>query len=132
MSDLDSLIQPPRFVASEVDLDAAAALTIAAAMREVALCDGEHPREVQLIDTFESQLPGPSSGVDLSTLTTEEHREVFLKSIVLVAFMPSTTSSSILKTVWALRSSSRPCPAAASPVPSRACTPPPASRSTHP
>jgi uncharacterized tellurite resistance protein B-like protein len=92
MSDLDSLIQPPRFVASEVDLDAAAALTIAAAMREVALCDGEHPREVQLIDTFESQVPGSSSGVDLSTLTTEEHREVFLKSIVLVAFADGQVS----------------------------------------
>ena len=92
MSDVDSLIQPPRFVSSEVDLDAAAAHTIAAAMREVALCDGEHLRELELIDTFESQVPGPSDGVDLSTLTTEAHREVFLKSIVLVAFADGQVS----------------------------------------
>ncbi len=86
MSASDPLIQLPRFVTGEVDLDAAAAHTIAAAMREVALCDGEHPREVQLIDAFESQVPGSTVGVDLSTLTTSGHREVFLKSIVLVAF----------------------------------------------
>jgi len=92
MSEADSLIQAPRFVASEIDLDAAAAHTIAAAMREVAQCDGAHPREVELIDTFESQVPGPSGGVDLSTLTTPEHREVFLKSIVLVAFADGQVS----------------------------------------
>lgn len=92
MSASEPLIQPPRFVTGDVDLDAAAAHTIAAAMREVALCDGEHPREVELIDTFESQVPGPSGSVDLSTLTTPEHREVFLKSIVLVAFADGNVS----------------------------------------
>jgi|GEM_PF-1689669 len=86
MSSTKPLIQPPRFVTSEVDLDAAAAHTIAAAMREVAECDGEHPREVELIDQFESQVPGERGAVDLSSLNTSEHKEVFLKSLVLVAF----------------------------------------------
>lgn len=86
MSTSRTLIQPPRFVTSEVDLDAAAAHTIAAAMREVAECDGEHPRELELIDQFEAQVPGVRGAVDLSTLTTAEHREVFIKSLVLVAF----------------------------------------------
>ena len=92
MSTSESLIQPPRFVASEVELDAAAAHTIASAMREVAMCDGAHHRELELIDTFESQVPGTAAGVDLTTLTTPEHQEVFLKSIVLVAFADGQVS----------------------------------------
>jgi len=55
-------------------------------MREVAACDGEHPQEIELIDAFESQVPGPSGNVDLASLTTPAHREAFLKSLVLVAF----------------------------------------------
>ena len=86
MSDATPLIQPPRFVSSEVDLDAAAAHTIAAGMREVAACDGTHPREAELIDAFEAQVPGARGEVDLSTLSTPAHQEAFLKSLVLVAF----------------------------------------------
>jgi len=86
MSSSSPLIQPPRFVQSEVDLDASAVHTFAAAMREVAACDGDHPRELELIDAFEAQVPGPSGQVDLATLTTAAHKAAFLKSLVLVAF----------------------------------------------
>ena len=86
MSSSTPLIQPPSFIDSEVDLDASAVHTFAAAMREVAACDGEHPRELELIAAFESQVPGPSGEVDLATLTTPAHREAFLKSLVLVAY----------------------------------------------
>jgi len=55
-------------------------------MREVALCDGAHPREIELIEQFEALVPGESGGVDLSALRTAAHREVFLKSLVLVAY----------------------------------------------
>ena len=86
MSSDSPLIQPPSFLQGEVDLDASAVHTFAAAMREVAACDGDHPRELELIDAFESQVPGPAGSVDLATLTTPAHREAFVKSLVLVAF----------------------------------------------
>ena len=92
MSQTNHLLQAPRFVDSEVDLDAAAARTIAAAMREVAECDGAHHDELAIIRAFEGQLPGPATAVDLSTLTTGEHREVFLKSLILVAFADGVVS----------------------------------------
>jgi len=92
MSQAHHLLQAPRFVDAEVDLDAAAALTIAAAMREVAECDGEHHDELAIIRAFEGQLPGPATVVDLTALTTDEHREVFLKSLVLVAFADGVVS----------------------------------------
>jgi hypothetical protein len=68
------------------ELDARAAWTIATAMREVANADGEHPNELALITAFEMELPpGASDGVDLDALDTAEAKEVFLKSLVLVA-----------------------------------------------
>ena len=69
-----------------LDLDAAAAQTIAAGMREIAAIDGTHAREDALIDAFASGLPSSASGVDLSTLPTDDHKEAFMKSLVLVAF----------------------------------------------
>ena len=68
------------------ELDARAAWTIATAMREVAIADGEHPHELALITAFEMELPaGASDGVDLSALQTSSSKEIFLKSLVLVA-----------------------------------------------
>ena len=69
-----------------VDLDAAAAHTITAGMREVARADGSHPKEEALIDAFEADLPGAGSAVELDALTTPAAREAFLKSLVLVAY----------------------------------------------
>jgi hypothetical protein len=39
-----------------------------------------------LIEQFEAQVPGESGSVDLAALTTPAHRDVFLKSLVLVAY----------------------------------------------
>ncbi len=73
--------QPPA-----TQLDARAAWTIATAMREVANADGEHPHELALITAFEMELPeGASEGVDLDALHTAASKEIFLKSLVLVA-----------------------------------------------
>ncbi len=79
-------LTPPDLMSQSAELDAAAAHTIAAAMRAVARCDGEHPREADLIDRFESDLPGEATGVDLTVLQTDEAKECFLKSVVLVAY----------------------------------------------
>jgi hypothetical protein len=69
-----------------VDLDAGAAHTIAAGMREVAAADGDHPEEQALIDQFEADLPPGGAAVDLDTLTTPELKLAFVKSLVLVAY----------------------------------------------
>jgi tellurite resistance protein len=79
-------LSTPDLMQGTVELDAAAAHTIAAAMRAVAVCDGEHPREVALIQEFEAELPGGSSTLDLSTIQGEAAQEAFLKSVVLVAY----------------------------------------------
>lgn len=89
---MSTIISTPRFVPSEVDLDEAAARTFAAAMREVARCDGEHPEEAEIIDAFEAQLPAGGSTVDLATLTTDAHKDAFLRSLVLVAFADGRVS----------------------------------------
>ena len=80
-------------MSTPVDLDAAAARTIAAGMREVARADGTHPREEALIDLFEADLPAGASTVDLSSLTTAPAREAFLKSLVLVAYADGDISA---------------------------------------
>lgn len=86
-------LSPPRFMADDVDIDAAAAHTIAAAMREVAACDGDHPRELELIEQFDADIPGEQvSEVDLSTLRTAAHREAFIKSLMLVAYADGRVS----------------------------------------
>ena len=92
MSTSPTIIATPRFVKSEVDLDEAAARTFAAAMREVAARDGEHPEEVEIIDAFEAQLPSGAGEVDLSSLTTAAHKDAFLRSLVLVAFADGRVS----------------------------------------
>lgn len=80
------------FMQSQADLDAAAARTIAAGMREVARADGNHPKEEALIDAFEADLPPGDSEVDLSTLTDASAKEAFLKSLVLVAYADGRVS----------------------------------------
>ena len=69
-----------------VDLDAGAAHTIAAGMREVAEADGAHPEEMALIDSFESSLPPGPTTVDLSTLASDASKAAFVQSLVLVAY----------------------------------------------
>lgn len=80
------------FMDQAAELDAAAARTIAAAMREVARADGDHPAEEKIIDAFIADLPPGPHTVDLSTIDTPLKREAFLKSLLLVAFADGQVS----------------------------------------
>ena len=73
-----------------VEIDPAAASTIAAGMREMALADGhEHPRELEMIALLESDLPTRSGDdtVDVAALSSRELQDAFLKSLALVALV---------------------------------------------
>ena len=78
-----------RDLMSFVEIDARAAGSIAAGMREMALADGrEHPRELEMIALLESDLPGvPHPSVDTATLSTRDAQDAFLKSLALVALV---------------------------------------------
>ena len=75
-----------------VNLDASAARAIAAAMREVASADGDHPHELDLIQAFEAELPEGTSG-DLSSLTGEPEKQALLRSLVLLALADGEMSA---------------------------------------
>jgi len=77
-------------VKGNVEVDAPAARAIALAMREVARADGEHPREEELIDSFEEGLEGDAA--PLSDIVDPGVREVFLKSLIIVAVADGTVS----------------------------------------
>ena len=68
------------------DVNGPQGFAIAAAMREIAAVDGLHEAEEQLIQQFEQSLPSHSGTVDLSVIDTDELREAYVKSMVLVAF----------------------------------------------
>ena len=78
-----------RDLMSFVEIDARAAGSIAAGMREMALADGrEHPRELEMIALLESDLPGvPLPSVDIAALSTRDAQDAFLKSLALVALV---------------------------------------------
>ncbi|MCB9763411.1 MAG: TerB family tellurite resistance protein [Alphaproteobacteria bacterium] len=80
-------------IESVPDMNERAAQTIATAMRMVARADGEHPRELALIEEFEAGLSGEASGeFDLYAIDTPELKEAFLKSLILVAFADGKVS----------------------------------------
>lgn len=66
-------------------LDERAAACFAAAMREVASCDGDHPQEIAIIEQMEAAV-GSAGALDLAAINTPALREAFLKTLVLVAF----------------------------------------------
>jgi len=70
-----------------MSLDAPTAASLAAAMRDVALADGTHPAEEQLIAAFEADVvtPGVAPLASLDAVTDLAVQEVFLQSLVLVA-----------------------------------------------
>ena len=68
------------------DVDGAQGFAIAAAMREIAEVDGIHEAESELIRQFEENLPPHSGSVDLAVIDTDELRDAYVKSMVLVAF----------------------------------------------
>jgi uncharacterized tellurite resistance protein B-like protein len=70
-----------------VQMDHSVGFALCQAMREVASADGDHPRELLLIQSFEDELPaGKTDTVDLSVVNTPALKEAFIKSLVLVAF----------------------------------------------
>ena len=78
----------------DVEVGQAAGHAIAGAMRVVARADGMHPREEALILEFEKSLGSePTGAVDLSAIDSPELQEVFLKSLVLVAFADGAISN---------------------------------------
>ena len=81
-----------REIMNQVDIDGTVAQTIAAAMREVAQADGNHPAEELIIDAFEAELPEGPHAVDLSVINTPELAEAFVKSLLLVAFADGAIS----------------------------------------
>lgn len=68
-----------------VDLDAHSAHAIAAAMRDVASVDGNHPQEMAMIAAFEAELPPFAGRASLGVLDTDDQKETLLKSLVLLA-----------------------------------------------
>ena len=68
------------------DVNGPQGYAIAAAMREIAEVDGLHEAEDQLIRQFEQSLPSHEGTVDLSVIDTDELRDAYVKSMVLVAF----------------------------------------------
>lgn len=70
-----------------VQFDDATGHALVNAMREVAAADGNHPRELALIESYEQSLGHkPAGPVDLSTINSPALKEAFLKSLILVAF----------------------------------------------
>ena len=70
-----------------VQMDQSVGFALIHAMREVAGADGDHPRELLLIQSFEDELPtGNTDTVDLGLVNTPALKEAFIKSLVLVAF----------------------------------------------
>lgn len=68
-----------------LDLDARTAAVIAQGMRKVAKADGDvmHPNELSLIEAFESEIPeGTEANASIGDAAT---REVYLKSLIMVA-----------------------------------------------
>jgi len=74
-----------------IELDAPTAICIAAGMKEMAASDNDiHQREVAFIDEFISEVGGDSetitsSDIDLSILNSSELKDIFLKSLAVVA-----------------------------------------------
>ncbi len=75
-----------------IEVDGPQGHAIAAAMREVAEVDGVHEAEVELIHRFERDLPPLIGTVDESVINTDELRNAYTKSMVLVAFADGSVS----------------------------------------
>jgi uncharacterized tellurite resistance protein B-like protein len=75
-----------------IDVDGPQGHAIAAAMREVAAADGIHEAEAELIRRFEKGLPPLTSEVDSAVINTDELRNAYVKSMVLVALSDGSVS----------------------------------------
>ena len=90
---------------TSVDLDAKTAAVIASGMRKVALADGEvmHPNELTLIEQFESEIPEGTPTT--ATIGDAGVREVYLKSLVMVALADGRISDRELEVITDLAAS---------------------------
>lgn len=72
---------------SDIDLSAAQLSSIAAAMKEMSAVDGEiHPDELAMIDQLMDGLDNVDSDVvDVSLFDEQQHKDIFLKAVALVA-----------------------------------------------
>ena len=85
---------------SPVVVDAQAASVIAAGMKAVARADGEiHARELELISAFEESIPTLEEG---GQGMTPEVRQVYLRSLVMVALADGTLSDDELPVITSL------------------------------
>lgn len=78
-----------------VSVDGPAAAIISAGMRTVAKADGDvHEHELRLIEAFEQGLPEAPEADPKVALGSDELREVYARSLVLVAMADGTISDS--------------------------------------
>ena len=76
-----------------VDVNGPQGRAIAAAMREVAVVDGLHAAEAELIERFEADLPPATGEADASVIDTDPLRNAYVKSMVLVALADGMVSA---------------------------------------
>ena len=71
----------------DIELDAAQLTSIAAAMKEMSAVDGEiHPEELAMINQLTEGFDvSDQSEVDVSLFQNEQQKDIFLKSVALVA-----------------------------------------------
>ncbi len=88
----------------DVELNAAQAAFIAKGMRQVATADGVVlDRELQLIAAFEAELP-EAEPTDAPDLSSDEVKEVYLRSLVLVALADGRVGDRELEAIVELAS----------------------------
>lgn len=77
-----------------VQFDEQVSHALVLAMREVAAADGNHPRELALIESFEQGLGSVPEGhsADLAAVNTPALKEAFIKTLILVAFADTQIS----------------------------------------
>jgi tellurite resistance protein len=80
-------------MSSEPQVDEAAAAVIAAGMKAVAEADGDvHPQELALIAAFESDVGSGAAGDAVAALNSAEVRDVYLRSLLMVALADGVIS----------------------------------------
>lgn len=76
-----------------ISLDGPAAAVISAGMKAVAKADGDvHPRELQMIEAFEADLPSIDVPDPRAALGSKDVRDAYVRSLVMVALADGTIS----------------------------------------
>lgn len=86
-----------------VDVDGPAAAVIAAGMKAVARADGDvHPRELEMIHAFETEVGVDGVPDARSSLATEGLQETYVRSLVMVALADGVVSDEERRVIQAL------------------------------